>query len=215
MLDEAAHDFTRQTGTKVVISFGSTAQLAQQIEYGAPFDVFAAADTEHIDSLVRKGMLLPESRAVYALGVLVVWTPNGDTLGVNGLEDLAQPSVRSIAIASPDVAPYGRAAVDALRRASLWPSVQAKVVYATNINTAKQFAATGNADVAFTAYSLVLKGKGRVIRVNPSLYKPIEQAIGVVRDSRKQALAKSFESYLINGPGQTLLRQSGYLAPSP
>src|ERR1700722_17918160 len=98
--------FTQQTGVRVVFSYASTAQLTQQIENAAPFDVFAAADTEHIDQLVRDGKILRESRVLYARGRLALWNPQGV---VKKLEDLAAPSIRFVAIAKPEAAPYGEA----------------------------------------------------------------------------------------------------------
>src|SRR6187401_2420641 len=147
VLDEMASNFTKETGTRVVISYGSTAQLAQQIENAAPFDVFLAADLEHVDALVQKQYVLPETRASYARGVLALWIPKGDTLGVASLPDLAKQSVRFISVANPATAPYGKAAVEALRKANVWAKVESKVVYATNISMAKQYAGSGNADV--------------------------------------------------------------------
>jgi len=151
---EVGRAFKAKTGVEVVFSYGSTAQLAQQIENGAPFDVFAAADTDHVDSLVSKGKLVSDSRAVYAIGQLALWIPKGEQSGVRELKDLARQSVRFIAIAQPELAPYGQAAVDSLKAAGLWDVLQPKVVFANNISQAKQFAISGNADAAFTAYSL-------------------------------------------------------------
>src|SRR5579864_732553 len=129
--------FEAQTGIHPVFSYGSTAQLSRQIESSAPFDVFAAADSEHVAELDRNGLLAPGSRAVYARGVLALWFPaGGDAL--NGLEDLSSPTVRVVAIAKPDLAPYGQAAVDSLQRTGIWEQVKPKVVYAENISMAKQ-----------------------------------------------------------------------------
>ena len=115
VLDEIASNFTKETGARVVISYGSTAQLAQQIENAAPFDVFVAADVGHVDALVQKQYVLPDTRASYARGALALWIPKGDTLGVAGLPDLSKRSVRFISVANPATAPYGKAAVEALR----------------------------------------------------------------------------------------------------
>src|SRR6202035_3657780 len=113
--------------------------LVQQIENAAPFDVFAAADTVHIDQLDRDGKILAESRTLYARGRLSLWKPRGS---LQKLEDLTSPSIRFVAIAKPEAAPYGEAAVKSLKSLGIWDKVQPKVVYANNISMAKQYAAT-------------------------------------------------------------------------
>ena len=183
VFDEIGRAFTKETGIRVVFSYGSTAQLAQQIENAAPFDVFAAADTEHVDQLIRSGKILGESRVVYARGRLALWDPRG---AVREVADLTADSIRFVAIAKPEAAPYGAAAVESLKRLGIWDKVQLKVVYASNINMAKQFASTGNADAAFTAYSLVLGEKGRIIVVDERLHRPIDQAAGIVAGSARR-----------------------------
>jgi molybdate transport system substrate-binding protein len=199
--------FTQQTGIHVVFSYGSTAQLAQQIENAAPFDVFAAADTAHVDQLVREGKILGESRVIYARGRLALWDPHDS---VKKLDDLSQPFIRFVAIAKPEVAPYGEAAVESLKNLGIWDKVQPKVVYATNINMAKQYAATGNADAAFTAYSLVQHERGRIIIVDEKLHQPIDQAVGIVSGSSRKADAKRFVSFLTGKEGRDILERFGY-----
>ena len=177
-MDDIAREFEQQTGVRVIVSYGSTAQLAQQIEHGGPFDLFAAADTVHIDDLIAKGKLRRESRAVYARGQLVAWRPDA-SVPMERLEDLTSPSIRFIAVAQPDLAPYGHATVQALKAAGIWEQVRKKVTYANSISMAKQFASSGNADVAFTALSLVMKERGSVLKVDPRLYQPIDQALAI------------------------------------
>jgi len=168
-----------------------------------------------VDALVKAGKIVSHSRAVYARGVLALWIPKGDDLHVSRLEDLAGPQIRSVAIATPSAAPYGKAAVDALEKAALWQKVQPKVVYSSNINMAREFAASGNADAAFTALSLVLKETGKVIRVDQSLYTPIDQAIGIVSGSRHSESSMRFISYVLGPKGQDILRKFGYVITSP
>ena len=213
VLQPIASAFTRRTGIPVVFSFASTAVLAQQIENDAPFDVFAAADAVHVDALAEKGKIVPSTRAIYARGQLALWIPPGAHSGVRALSDLAAPQVRFIAIAQPSAAPYGQAAVEALQAAGLWEGIQPKVVYAENIVQAKQFAASGNADAAFTAYSLLLHEPGAVIEVDHKLYRPIDQAIGVVASSRRTASALQFTQFVLGLEGRAILRSHGYGLP--
>ena len=202
--------FEAQTGIHPLFSFGSTVQLTRQIENAAPFDIIAAADSVHVDDLDRQGLLLPGSRAVYAVGVLALWIPAGGEVKVDRLEDLTRPEVRAIAVAKPDLAPYGRAAVETLERAGLWEKVKPKIVYAENISMAKQYGMSKNADAVFTAYSLVLKESGKVIRVEERLHRPITQELGIVAASRHTRAARAFADYLLNGNGRDALRAYGY-----
>ncbi|MCU1339343.1 MAG: molybdenum transporter molybdenum-binding protein [Bryobacterales bacterium] len=210
---EVGRAFKAKTGVEVIFSYGSTAQLATQIENGAPFDVFAAADTEHVDSLVSNRKITSDSRAVYALGQLALWIPDGEKSGVRELKDLAGPQIRFIAIAQPELAPYGQATVEVLKNAGLWDAVQPKLVYGTSISMAKQFAASGSANAAFTAYSLVLKDQGTVLKIDSHLYHPIEQAMGIVTASSHVKDAKWFSSFLLSAEGRAILANAGYLLP--
>ena len=213
VLGEIGQAFEAKTGIKVIFSYGSTAQLATQIENGAPFDLFAAADTGHVDALVAVHKLTSESRAVYALGQLALWIPDGEQTGVRELKDLAGKQIRFVALAQPELAPYGQAAVDVLKGAGLWDSVQPKLVYGTSISMAKQYAASGSANAAFTAYSLVLHEKGTVLKIDSHLYKPIQQALGIVAASPHIEEARQFRSFLLGDEGRTILANNGYQLP--
>ena len=203
--------FEAATGIHPVFSFGSTAQLTQQIENSAPFDVFAAADTEHAEQLDRKGLLVPGSRAVYAIGILAMWIPPGSGVRVSRLE--IPPGVRVIASAKPELAPYGAATVETLQSLGLWDVVKSKIVYASNISMAKQYGTSGNADIVFTALSLVMKEGGTVIRVDEKLHKPIDQALGIVTASKNLPEARAFADFLLKGKGREILANSGYKVP--
>ncbi|MBI4902996.1 MAG: molybdate ABC transporter substrate-binding protein [Acidobacteria bacterium] len=209
---EIAKRFTALTGTPVTFSFGSTAQLAKQCEDGAPYDLFAAADNEHVTALGGKGVLLPSTCAVYARGRLALWIPNPE-IGVNVIADLARPDVRVISIASPKSAPYGRAAVETLKALNLWARVEPKVVYGTSISMAKQYAASGNADAAFTAYSLVLRERGTILPINEQLHGRIEQSLGILKSSPHLAEANRFRDFLLGKDGRKQLAMLGYLLP--
>ncbi len=175
--------------------------------------MFAAADTQHVDALVATGKLTGGSRVVYALGQLALWIPDSEKSGIRELKDLAATPVRFVAVAQPELAPYGKASVEALRSARLWEAVQPKVVYADSINQARQMAASGNADAAFTAYSLVLHDKGTVVKIDPHLYHPIEQALAIVAASDRTEEAKQFRAFLLGAAGRAILAGGGYLLP--
>jgi len=202
--------FESQTNIHPVFSFASTAQLAQQIENGAPFDVFTAADASHVADLDRKGLLVPGSRVVYARGVLALWIPPSSRADISTLDGLKSPAVRTVAIAKPELAPYGQAALETLRRLGIWDAIQPKVVYAENISMARQYGQSKNADAVFTAYSLVLHESGRLIPVDEDLHQPIDQSLGIVAKSQHQAAARKFVDYLFKGDGRAMLESFGY-----
>jgi molybdate transport system substrate-binding protein len=210
---EVAKQFESKTGTHVVLSFGATGDLAKQIENGAPFDVFAAADREHVETLQKKDLLEPDTIGVYARGVLVLWAPPGSKIGLKMLDQTASPEVTRVAVAKPDLAPYGRATVETLKSLHLWEQVEPKVVYGENVSQVKQYAATGNVDLAFIPLALVRPSEGQFVRVLPELHQPIEQAICVPRDSEHKEAARKFVHFVMSPEGQAILKRFGYEPP--
>jgi molybdate transport system substrate-binding protein len=207
---ELGQQFTQQTGIRVVYSFGATADLSKQIENGAPFDLFAAADVSHVDALNRAGLLTPGTESLYARGRLVLWIPPDSRLTLSHVEDVTRADVERIAIAKPDVAPYGLAAIEALHALNIWSGIEPKIIYGQNVSQVKQYAATGNADVAFIPRSLVRAGEGRTIEVDEHLHKPIDQAIAVIKTSTKQESSRRFLNFVLSPEGQALLQRYGY-----
>jgi molybdate transport system substrate-binding protein len=203
--------FETQTGIHPVFSFASTAQLRNQIENAAPFDVFLSADAQHVDQLEQKNLLAPGTPAPYAIGVLALWFPSAGQ--AHRIEDLASPEIRTIAVAKPELAPYGQAAVEALHRAGIWEQVNSKIVYAENISMAKQYGVSKNADAVFTAYSLVLKDGGLVIQVSESLHQPITQKLGILVSSTHKTEARKFTDFVLRGKGREILSNYGYRTP--
>lgn len=210
---EVAKQFTAKSGIRVVYSFGSTADLTKQIENGGPFDLFASADIEHIDELGQKGLIVSDSRALYARGRLVIWTPPQGRVKISRLEDITGADVKVVAIAKPDLAPYGRATVETLKALNIWPQVEPKVVYGTNVSNTKQYATSGNADVAFIPLALVKKGEGQYLEVDEKLHQPIDQALAIIKASGKQDMARRFVNFVLGDEGQAILQQYGYINP--
>ena len=207
--------FTSETGIHVVFSFGATADLAKQIENGAPFDVFAAADSEHVEQLDAKGLLTPGSSTIYARGRLVLWLPPGSNLKVERIQDITAKPFERIAIAKPDVAPYGGATVESLQALGIWDQVEPKVIYGQNVSQTKQYVETGNAEIGFIPLALVKAGEGKYIEVGDELHRPIDQALGIVKESTKQAAARKFVDFLLSPKGRELMSQKGYRTPPP
>jgi molybdate transport system substrate-binding protein len=207
---ELGQEFTTRTGVRVVFSFGATADLAKQVENGAPFDVFASADVEHIERLDSEKLIVPGASKVFARGRLVLWIPPGSSLALSRVEEITRAEVERVAVAKPDVAPYGRAAVEALRALNLWSQIEPKVIYGQSVAQAKQYAATGNAEVAFIPRALVKTGEGHSIEIDERLHHPLDHAIAVIKDSREQENAQRFLSFVLSPEGQALLERYGY-----
>lgn len=207
---EIGQRFTEITGVRVIFTFGATADLARQIENGAPFDVFVAADSVNVERLQRQGLLAADTPQIYARGRLVIWTPAGSPLRLQSIHDLAKPEFKRIAIAKPDLAPYGAAAVQSLRSDGLWEQVTARVVYGQNVAQVKQFVSTGNAEAGFIPMALLKRDEGSFLEVDQSLHQPIEQAAGVVKNSLKHATAQQFVGFLLDHEGQRILEGAGY-----
>ncbi|MDT4897314.1 MAG: molybdate transport system substrate-binding protein [Acidobacteriota bacterium] len=208
---EMEKEFTSRTGVRVRLSFGATADLARQIENGAPFDVFAAADVEHVDKLNSEGLLMPGTNHLFARGRLVLWIPPNSSFTLNRIEDIARPEVERIALAKPDIAPYGRAAVEALHALNLWTQIEPKVIYGQSVAQAKQYAATGYAEVAFIPLSLFKPNEGQAIEVDERLHRPLNHAIAVIKDSHQQEAAQRFVTFVLSPEGQAMLERYGYI----
>jgi len=217
-LDELAALFMRQQGVQVQVTYGSSGQLATQIEQGAPFDLFFSADEQLIRHLGAQGLIVEQTEQIYAIGRIVLWVPQDSPIDPRqGLRILTDDRIRFIAIANPEHAPYGRAAAQALRASGLWDRVHAKLVLGENISQTLQFARTGNADVGIIALSLAIappiQPTGRFAVIPASLHDPIRQTAGVVARSPRLKHAKAFLAF-VNGPeGRHVLRRYGFVIP--
>lgn len=211
-LPDLAASFQRLTGVRVAVNLGSSGQLAQQIAEGAPVDVFMSADIRTLEELGDAGLLVKGTRAIYATGRLVVWTPPG-ARPLHAFAELASPRVRRVALANPRVAPYGRAAEEALRMAGLWNAVKPKAVFGQNVQAALLFARSGQADAALVAWALAAHTPGHVLPVPDELYPRLYQALGVVRDTRNQPAARTFAAYVTGPKGLAILARHGFDPP--
>jgi molybdate transport system substrate-binding protein len=212
--EELGEKFAQTTGTKVVFSFGSTGMLAKQIENGAPMDLFAAANISFIDALEKKGLTVPETKAVYARGRITIWTNSDSKLGIEKLDDLARPEVKRIALANPDHAPYGLAAREALQSIGIWETVKPKCVFGENVRQTLQYAETGNVDVAIVALSLSMQSKGRWVLIAEELHKPLDQALTVIKGTKHESEARKFAGFINSEQGRPVMRKYGFILPS-
>jgi molybdate transport system substrate-binding protein len=210
--------YEAQSGDTILFNFGSSGQLAQQIEQGAPVDLFASANIAFVDELAQKGLVLPETVQKYARGQIVLWTRADSLLKLDRIEDLAQPEVSKVAIANPDRAPYGLAAREALKAAGIWEVMQPKLVIAENIQQVHQYAGTGNVDAAIGALSLSVPAAagdqpGRYVVVPQALYAPLDQELAVIKGTNNEAAAREFATFITGPQGRGVLQKYGFTVP--
>jgi len=211
--EELGKLFERETGVKVTFNFGSTGQLTQQIESGAPVDLFAAANVRFIEELEKKNLILPDTKALYAQGRITIWTRADSPLRFERIEDLARAGVRRVAIANPEHAPYGLAAREALQQSGVWQAVQPKLVFGENIVQTLQYAETGNVDAAIVALSISIGSSGRWKLVPQEAHQPLNQALAVIRGARREAEARRFAAFINSPPGRAVMRKYGFVLP--
>jgi molybdate transport system substrate-binding protein len=220
-LREIAQNYEKKTGNTVQLTFGSSGALAAQIQNGAPFDVFFSADASYPETLAKNGAADGKTLVRYARGVLVLWQtkeiPIGGVIGGMAMADLnslASPSIKKIAIANPQHAPYGRAAVEALKKAGVYDKVAEKLVMGENVSQAAQFAESGNAQAALIPLSLAqapsLMKRGGYVAVQRDTYAPIVQAAVVTKQARNAATAAGFLRYVVSTEGILTLRKYGF-----
>jgi len=211
---EMGESFTAKTGIPVTYVFGATGDLRTQILNGAPVDVFAAADMASVTSLAEAKVIEAASVRKYAQGSVVMVARSGVQLPLY-LSQLANKEIKVIAIANPKTAPYGKAAVEALMAAGIWPKIQGKVVFAKNVDEANSYVKTGNADVALISKALVY-GTGTTYRANSfwdTLHQPIIQGIGLVAATKNRDAAQQFEQFVLSPAGQEIMKKYGYIVP--
>jgi molybdate transport system substrate-binding protein len=215
---DIAARFEKDTGHKVNLITGSSGNFYSQIQNGAPFDLFFSADIQYPQKLAEAGLAEKGSLYRYAIGKIVLWVPNASKLDVKqGLATLQDPSVRKIAIANPAHAPYGRAAVAALKSEKLFDKVSGKFVLGENISQAAQFVQSGNADAGILALSLVvapvMKDAGRYFEIPAAEYPTIEQAAIVLASSTNKDTARVFIDFLKKPEIVKLMESYGFAVP--
>jgi molybdate transport system substrate-binding protein len=218
-LSEIAATYQKQTGNTVRLSFGSSGNLFNQVQNGAPFDLFLSADVDYPKKLIEAGLAERTSLYRYARGRLVLWLPTSSSLDVErrGMEVLLDPSVKKIAIANPQHAPYGRAAVAALRHFGIYDKIADRLVLGENVSQSAQFVESGNAQAGIVALSHALapamKDKGRYWEIPADAYPVLEQAAVIVSRSANKKEAAAFLEYLKSPEATQVLRRHGFSLP--
>jgi molybdate transport system substrate-binding protein len=218
-LEEVASSYEKRTGVKVKLSFGASGALTQQIQNGAPFDVFFSADMDYPKQLIAGGLADAATLYRYAVGQLVLWVPKDSPLDVEhkGMDVLLDPSVKKISIANPQHAPYGRAAVAALQHYGLYQKVSDRVVLGENVSQAAQFVESGNAQAGFVALAHAqapaMQGKGKYWVVPAEAYPQLDQGVVLISRSVHERDAAAFLEFVKTGEVAALLQRYGFISP--
>src|SRR6185503_9058688 len=208
--EELGREFEKTSPTRVVFVFGSTGLLTRQIANGAPFDLFAAANVSYIDQVDMNGLIIPDTKMIYARGRITLWTLEESPIRLQGIADLVRPEVQRIAIANPDHAPYGLAAQQALQSAGIWDRVRSKLVYADNIRQTLQYAETGNVEVAIVSLSLSMPSHGRWSVIPEELHQPIDQALAIMKTTKNEQGARAFAAFISSPQGKAIMKKYGF-----
>jgi molybdate transport system substrate-binding protein len=214
-MQDIAAQFQKQTGKAVKVIYGSSGNFFQQIENGAPFDMFFSANLDYPRKLETAGLIAPGSFYEYARGRIVQWVMNSSNLDLSvGLAALLEPRVTKIAIANPQHAPYGQAAVAAMQKEGIYEKVKNKLALGENISQAASFVVTGTADVGIVALSLArspnMKDKGRYVEIASSEYPPIEQSCVILSSSKNKDIAQQFLAYVKTSAVAEILHSYGF-----
>jgi molybdate transport system substrate-binding protein len=219
VLPDLAAQYEKQSGVKLAITYGSSGNFVAQIQNGAPFDIFFSADVNYPHQLVVAQLADVSSLQIYGVGHLVLWLPPDSPLEPSaGLKTLLDLRIQKIAIANPDHAPYGRAAVAALRDAGLYDQLKSKLVFGENISQAAQFAQTGGAQAGLLAHSLTFSPamkSGKFWTIPTDKYPSVEQAAVLITASPNKEAALLFLAFLKTPAARAILERYGFFLPPP
>ena len=219
-LDELIGEFqTNQSDIKVKASYGSSGNFFSQLKNKAPFDLYFSADVSYPRKLAAAGLALESNVFLYAVGRLVVWVPNQSPTRVRllGIRSLLVPSAKKIAIANPEHAPYGVAAVNAMKSLKVYDAVKSKLVYGDNIAQTAQFIQSGSADIGIIALSLAIapqmRGKGRYWEVPLNAYPKMEQGGMILNWTKEVKASRTFRDFVLGEQGREVLKCYGFFLP--
>ena len=218
-LDDLVKDFEEQyPATKINVTYASSGNFFAQFQNGAPFDLFFSADIEYPRKLAERG-LGADDVFLYAIGCIVVWVPKDSPVAVDklGIKALLDPSIRKIAVANPEHAPYGRAAVAALKALNVYDQVASRLVYGENIAQTAQFVQSGAADAGIIALSLAvapqMRDAGRFWQVPLDAYSRMEQGGIILKSSKNLETARTFRDFVLGDHGREVLKNFGFYLP--
>jgi molybdate transport system substrate-binding protein len=218
-VEELGRTFVRgRPGVRLRYNFGSSGELQKQIEAGAPIDLFVSAAQRQMDELDQKGLIVRDSRRVFARNVLTVIKPADSRLDLTKPQDLLDVRVGRIVIGNPRTVPVGQYAEESLRALGLWDRLQPKLVFAENVRQALEYVARGEVDAGFVYTTDAAVRRDRVkeaFRPGEETYRPVLYPAAVVASATQPALARAFIELLVSSEGQAVLARLGFQPPPP
>ncbi|MDG5789274.1 molybdate ABC transporter substrate-binding protein [Evansella sp. AB-P1] len=211
-LTEIGDEFSENSDINIEFTYGSTGLLTQQIQEGAPFDLFLAAHESYIDRLIEREAVFEDSKEYYAIGRIVTMSSSEENVPLDK-DYLLSPEVQHITIANPEHAPYGKAAKETLESWGIWEEIQPKLVLGENIRQSYQYVESGNADVGIIALALMNRTEFHYELIEEEAHEPILQALGIPVQTGKKDLAKSFMQFVLSERGQEILLEYGFDIP--
>ena len=207
--DKLVNVFEKETNYRIKLAIGSTGKHFAQIQNGAPYDAFLAADRERPKILEQHGLTQSDSRFTYALGRLTLWSPKADLVDSSG-NVLFSDMFKHLAIANPRLAPYGRAAEELLHERGQWDALQPRLVKGENIAQTLLFVDSGNAELGLVATAHVKDRDGSKWLVPEQMHNPIEQQAVLLTS---QPAAHAFMKFLRTKRAQKIILTDGYSVP--
>ncbi|QCX33639.1 molybdate ABC transporter substrate-binding protein [Caloramator sp. E03] len=205
--------YEKSTGNKVKFIFSSSGTAREQIENGAPYDVYASANIKYVDDLIGKDKIIPDTKKIYAIGRIGVATNVKSSLKVNDVRDLLKTEYKKIAIANPEHAPYGLASKEALESLGLWEKLKDKIIYCKDIQDVLTMIKSGNVEAGFISLSVYRKDEVNFLLIDDKLHKPLKQAIAVVKGTKNEKIARDFIKFVNGKQGRDIMKKYGFVLP--
>ncbi len=212
VLEDINRAFEKKTGVHIEMSTASSGKLTAQIKNGAPYEVFLSANKKYPDYLYKNGFSLNKPKKV-CKGVLVLWTTKDIELNRN-LKELCNLNIETLAVANPQNAPFGKAAVETLKSLNIYKCLEQKIIYTENVSQISQYVVNKNADIGFTSKSIVLsthlKNKGRWIELPDTLYEDLSEYAILTKNAENKLNAKNYYQFLFSKDAQKIFEENGY-----
>lgn len=205
--------YEKNTGDKLKLIFSSSGTAREQIENGAPYDVYASANIKFVDDLIEKDKIIADTKELYAIGRVGVATKVGSPLQVKEVSDLLKTDFKKIAMANPEHAPYGLAAKQALESLGLWEKLKDKMVYGKDIQDTLTLIKSGNVEAGFISLSVVNKDEVNFLLIDDKLHQPLKQAMAVVKGTKLEKEARNFIKFVNGEQGREIMKKYGFVLP--
>ncbi|WP_242965072.1 molybdate ABC transporter substrate-binding protein [Petroclostridium xylanilyticum] len=205
--------YEKNTGDKLKLIFSSSGTAREQIENGAPYDVYASANIKFVDDLIEKDKIIADTKELYAIGRVGVATKVGSPLQVKEVSDLLKTDFKKIAMANPEHAPYGLAAKQALESLGLWEKLKDKMVYGKDIQDTLTLIKSGNVEAGFISLSVVNKDEVNFLLIDDKMHQPLKQAMAVVKGTKLEKEARNFIKFVNGEQGREIMKKYGFVLP--